>query len=261
MLQINRASMLYPDGEVTKMMKNITFSAQYDEFNDRVLRIPGDCHLKGIRILSARRLRAIRVSGINSALEVLEVDKSAIRRLPSSLQYLQALQKLEITKSILDSFNLEPLNGIPNLISIYLTQNKLHRLEVSKDPMMVLSISRLTLSSNRLEFINMEFFTPLKQLSILDLSGNRLKQIVANIPVIFPSLSIINLAFNNPLPAAGGQQWAVAVGQAVPVTEAVRKRSARTSGDVQLILSIPLTAFSLGTPYPLKMPEVHRALD
>lgn len=42
----------------------------------------------------------------------------------------------------------------------------------------------------------MEFFTPIKQLKLLDLSGNRLKQIAANIPVNFPSLTYINLGFN-----------------------------------------------------------------
>lgn len=78
MLQIDRASMLYPDGEATRMLSRITESADYEEFNERVLNIPEDCHLKKIRLRSAPQLRTIKVSGINNALESLLVYRNSI---------------------------------------------------------------------------------------------------------------------------------------------------------------------------------------
>uniref|UniRef100_A0A2M4CKW0 Putative leucine-rich repeat protein n=1 Tax=Anopheles darlingi TaxID=43151 RepID=A0A2M4CKW0_ANODA len=188
MLQVDRLSMLYPDGEITRMLNRITQSVLYKIYYDKILRIPADSQLKAIEMKSAPQLRTIKVLGRNNALESLNVNKCAIRRLPSSLKYLQQLDTLAIDRGLVDILSLEALHGIRNLTDIQLSRNKLHRLEVSKDPTMVLPIERLYLPYNLLEFVDIQFFTPFKRLRDLDLTSNRLKQIIVNRPVALPLL-------------------------------------------------------------------------
>ncbi|XP_050094012.1 leucine-rich repeat transmembrane neuronal protein 2-like [Anopheles aquasalis] len=110
--------------------------------------------------------------------------------------YPDGLHSLVIENGALNAFSLEPLHGIRNLTFVYLRYNHLQRLVVSRDSKLVISIDSLKLSNNLLEFVNMEFFKPFKQLRELDLTKNRLKQIITNEPVVLPSLYRLELADN-----------------------------------------------------------------
>ncbi|XP_035787941.1 leucine-rich repeat transmembrane neuronal protein 2-like [Anopheles albimanus] len=87
--------------------------------------------------------------------------------------------------------------GIRNLTNLNLRANKLRRLEVCKDPNLIISIEQLSLSDNLLEYIDMEFFRPFIWLKELRLESNRLKQITANKPIMLSMLHNLLLGSNN----------------------------------------------------------------
>uniref|UniRef100_A0A182FH64 Leucine rich immune protein (Coil-less) n=1 Tax=Anopheles albimanus TaxID=7167 RepID=A0A182FH64_ANOAL len=201
--------MLYPDGEVTRMLSRVTSEATYKVYYEKALRIPADCHLELILVFAAPRLQTIKVYGINNVLKRLLVSNIKMRKIPTTIRYLQQLQDLSLENGVLDSFSLKPLKGIRSLTFVNLRSNKLRRLQVCKDPNLIISIERLELAENLLEYIDMEFFTPFKWLKELRLELNQLKQITANKPNNFltsidfslwdmPALHAIDLS-RNPL--------------------------------------------------------------
>ncbi|XP_035790252.1 phospholipase A2 inhibitor-like [Anopheles albimanus] len=228
MLHVTLPSMLYPDGEVTRMLSRVTSEATYKVYYEKVLRIPADCHLELIRVIAAPRLRTIKVYGINNVLKRLLVSNIKMRKIPTTIRYLQQLQDLSLENGVLDSFSLKPLKGIRSLTFVNLRSNKLRRLQVCKDPNLIISIERLELAENLLEYIDMEFFTPFKWLKELRLELNQLKQITANKPVMLSVLHILLLGFNN-LTQLNFSNW---------ITPALDSFSLRQNGLTQLPIGI-----------------------
>ncbi|XP_050094072.1 uncharacterized protein LOC126576811 [Anopheles aquasalis] len=162
-----------------------------------MLQLRSGCRVRNVEMGAAPFLASIAIDEPNHELEVLDIRKSAMRSLPSSLVNLYALRYLLLRDGQLETINLEPLRNSANLTKLDLTSNKIRRLEISTGPELYVAVQDLFLDDNALEFIDMEFFTPLRRLRHINLELNRLKRIVASEGKIIRLPALITLILND----------------------------------------------------------------
>uniref|UniRef100_A0A182FF20 Uncharacterized protein n=1 Tax=Anopheles albimanus TaxID=7167 RepID=A0A182FF20_ANOAL len=177
-VEVKRLISPRPDGELLQFFSYFTDYLHYTTYYETVLRIPAECELQALEVKSARQLQMIAVFGSNAHLRLLIISIAAMRRIPRSLQNLSALTHFVATDGQLELVNLEAFRSLANLVTVVLKANKIRVLEISTDPELNVAVQDLVLSYNELEFVDMEFFVPLRRLKFVDLHSNRIKQIV-----------------------------------------------------------------------------------
>uniref|UniRef100_A0A182TS06 Leucine rich immune protein (Coil-less) n=1 Tax=Anopheles melas TaxID=34690 RepID=A0A182TS06_9DIPT len=162
----------YPDGVLLQLISEFVQEVVYENYHERILRIPPVSALTDLVFRKAPPLQTIAVAAPNNRLTTLSIKQSNIRSMPSALTNLRQLATLALENGALESVSLEPLANC-----------------------LQLSILILILDNNLLETIDGAFFLPLRRLAYLDLGSNRIQRIEGR-PLSLPQVMYIQLVSN-----------------------------------------------------------------
>uniref|UniRef100_A0A182IJD9 Leucine rich immune protein (Coil-less) n=1 Tax=Anopheles atroparvus TaxID=41427 RepID=A0A182IJD9_ANOAO len=194
-VQVDRLISPFPEGVMLALFDEYVQKVHYERYRERLFRIPAGCTLSEIKINNAPRMQSISVAAPNDKLVTLALSQAGLLSLPNSLLNLHKLVYLFVQDGALRTVSLEPLANCEKLDVLLLSSNNVTQLVVSKDPDLFVPIKDLLLAQNQLEYIDGEFFTPLRNLIFLSLEENRLQRIGGPL-VSFPKLSYLRFEKN-----------------------------------------------------------------
>uniref|UniRef100_A0A182I385 Uncharacterized protein n=1 Tax=Anopheles arabiensis TaxID=7173 RepID=A0A182I385_ANOAR len=185
----------YPDGVLLQLISEFVQEVVYENYHERILRIPPVSALTDLVFRKAPPLQAITVVAPNNRLTSLSIKQSNIRSMPSALTNLPQLATLALENGALESVSLDPLANSLKLSALMCGNNKITQLIPSRNTSLFIPLTDLTLANNLLETIDGAFFLPLRQLTYLDLGSNRIQRIEGR-PLSLPRVMYIQLVSN-----------------------------------------------------------------
>uniref|UniRef100_A0A182QXC3 Leucine rich immune protein (Coil-less) n=1 Tax=Anopheles farauti TaxID=69004 RepID=A0A182QXC3_9DIPT len=167
----------YPDAVLLQLISESFAEIVFNNYYERVLRIPPGSQLSAVKLPNAPELETIVIRARNDHLAGLK------------------LLYVDFFKTNLETLNLDPFGNSPKMVNLVAHTNKVRFLEVSSNPSLVVTITELLLSDNLIETIDGAFFLPLKKLAYIDLQRNRIQRIDGR-PVVLPRGKEIILSDN-----------------------------------------------------------------
>ncbi|XP_061392865.1 chaoptin-like [Musca vetustissima] len=133
------------------------------------------------------------------ALQVLVIQNSALRRIPSSqlLDVMPNLEKLLLLNCGINSLNEKDFSGIHRLKILALKENSIFTLAKNVFQPLAGSLEELQLRSNRIHILNRQAFGGLQNLNFLDISYNNVISLQGGVFEPLPNLEYLDLSHNN----------------------------------------------------------------
>ncbi|XP_073820306.1 uncharacterized protein [Musca autumnalis] len=142
------------------------------------------------------------------ALQVLVVQNSALRRIPSQLlEVMPNLQKILMFSCGLNNLNEKDFTGLRHLKVLTLEDNSIFTIGKNVFQPVGETLEELQLRSNRIHILNRQTFGGLKQLKYLDVSYNNIISLQGGVFDDLPNLEHLDMSHNN-LEAIDGQTLA-----------------------------------------------------
>ncbi|XP_053674268.1 leucine-rich repeat-containing protein 40-like [Anopheles nili] len=204
-IEVNRLITKYTDGVLLQILSEFADTVEYQRYHERVLRIPPNVDLQAITVKQAPQLQVITVVAPNTKLTLLELHNTGLSTLPASLHNLRGLYILKISECNLEYFSLDPLANSPNISIVTIDDNNINKLVTSNNSQLFIPITTLSLSNNQLQFVDEDFFKPLRNLEFLVLTRNKIKRFGGR-PFILSNLMVFNL-IQNQLLSLNVTQW------------------------------------------------------
>uniref|UniRef100_A0A8W7P4Z6 Uncharacterized protein n=1 Tax=Anopheles coluzzii TaxID=1518534 RepID=A0A8W7P4Z6_ANOCL len=177
----------YPDGVLLQLISEFVQEVVYENYRERILRIPPVSALTDLTLRKAPPLQAVAVAAPNNRLTTLSIKQSTSAPC--------RLATLALENGALESVSLDPLANCLKLSILMCGNNKIRQLIPSQNENFFVPLSDLTLANNLLETIDGAFFLPLRQLTYLDLGSNRIQRIEGR-PLSLPRVMYIQLVSN-----------------------------------------------------------------
>ncbi|XP_052895934.1 toll-like receptor 13 [Anopheles moucheti] len=185
-----------PTGPFLQTISPFIDSIAYGNYQDPTFVVPEGNTISEISFMRATSLRAF-IAGPNTFLAYLNVEYSALDRLPQTLPKLDRLKKLTIKYGMLSILRLDMLVENQNLTTLDLSYNQIRQIfPLTAYPGRTLSIDKLILNGNQLERLDMSVFASMSKLDYFYVLENRLTQLDASIPTTFSKLSTFYIGGN-----------------------------------------------------------------
>uniref|UniRef100_A0A182WJA4 Leucine rich immune protein (Coil-less) n=1 Tax=Anopheles minimus TaxID=112268 RepID=A0A182WJA4_9DIPT len=194
-ITVQRLITPYPDGVLLQLLSEFVLEVDYEQYHDRVLRIPPNAMLTDLSIKNAPELSKIVVSAPNNHLVSLEIQRSGLRSVPHAFRNLPQLQYLDLEYSSLETLSLDPFASTSKITNIGCSSNKIRQLVASRNLSLVVPVVDLLLSYNLLESLDGEFFRPLQMLKFITFDGNRIQRF-EGVPVSLPQIRYFSMVQN-----------------------------------------------------------------
>uniref|UniRef100_A0A182K0G6 Leucine rich immune protein (Coil-less) n=1 Tax=Anopheles christyi TaxID=43041 RepID=A0A182K0G6_9DIPT len=185
----------YLDGVLLQLVSEFVQEVVYENYYERILRIPPGASLTDLVLRRATALQSITVVAPNNDLITLQISQSDIRSIPSAFVNLRRLASLILEDGALESVSLDPFANSPKLSVLMCSNNRITQLVASRNASLFIPLSDLLLANNLLETIDGAFFLPLRVLLYLDLGSNRIQRIEGH-PLSLPRVVYIQLVDN-----------------------------------------------------------------
>uniref|UniRef100_A0A182J4J9 Leucine rich immune protein (Coil-less) n=1 Tax=Anopheles atroparvus TaxID=41427 RepID=A0A182J4J9_ANOAO len=185
-----------PSGVFLQRMAEFVNHIQIYTYREQVFQLLSGTSLSSISVYNAPALGQLLIAPTVNVSELYFSD-CALDRVPPTINNLQPLESLTITRCRVRTFSFDTYINNPKLLSLDLSNNEIQTIAPTTiQTPFELAIENLYLSFNRLESVDMTAFVSLAALRGLDLSHNNLMKLAASSTVTWPKFDFLNLDSN-----------------------------------------------------------------